>query len=73
MNISPTEEFLSDDTVIFESKLTVAGLLEMANYMLEDDSVSLTYITPEWAKDVEEELSRAVLYAIHDVIDGFIN
>lgn len=73
MNISPTAEFLSDDTVIFESKLTVAGLIELVNYMLDDDSVTLTNVTPELAKNIEAELSEAVLHAMHEVIDNYIN
>jgi hypothetical protein len=73
MNISPTEEFLSDDTVIFESKLTVAGLIELVNYMLDDDSVTLTNVTPELAKNIEAELSEAVMQAMHEVIDNYIN
>lgn len=73
MNISPTEEFLSDDTVIFESKLTVAGLIDLVNYMLDDDSVTLTNVTPELAKNIEAELSEAVMQAMHEVIDNYIN
>jgi hypothetical protein len=73
MNISPSAEFLSDDTVIFESKLTVAGLIELVNYMLDDDSVTLTNVTPELAKNIEAELSEAVMKAMHEVIDNYIN
>jgi len=73
MNTNTSREILSDDTVIFESKLTVAGLIELVNYMLDDDSVLLTFVTSELAKNIEAELSEAVMKAMHEVIDNYIN
>jgi hypothetical protein len=72
-HIMNTTERLSDDTVIFESKLTAGELIELVNYMLDDNSVVLTYVTPELAKNIEAELSKAVLQAMHEVIDNYIN
>lgn len=73
MNTNASTETLSDDTVIFESKLTVADLIELVNYMLKDDSVTLAFVTPELAKNIEAELSEAVMQAMHAVIDNYVN
>lgn len=70
MNISPTEEFLSDDTVIFESRITVADILEMMNEVA-DDGITITYLTQEVADAIEADISQAVLLAVQDVIDCF--
>lgn len=73
MNTNTSTETLPDDTVIFESKLTVADLIELVNYMLKDDSVTLAFVTPELAKNIEAELSEAVMQAMHAVIDNYVN
>jgi hypothetical protein len=68
-----TKEIISDDTVIFESRLTAGGLIELVNSILDDDSVTLVHVTSELAKNIEAELSEAVMQAIHEVIDNYVN
>lgn len=60
---------VSTDKVIFESKITVADLLELLNYMGDSEE---TTIGEDLCMILETQLSGAVLNVIDDFIQDYL-
>jgi len=60
---------VSTDKVIFESKITVADLLELVNYMSDSEE---TTINEDLCMILETQLSDAVLNIVSEFIQDYL-
>lgn len=60
---------VSTDKVIFETKITVADLLEHVNYMSDSEE---TTISEDLHMILEVQLSTAVLNIINDFVEDYL-